>query len=143
MLKISSQDRASLIRLASSLPAGDENRKTILAGLVKTDITASFDEFYVIGYWGNPYSSSDREYFWSGPHDTRRDAQKAGLIRQERGQPKKFIDWAKGVNTVHSGLLKFLLACKKVGLNPRVDGVDGSIDNKIAWARTQDLVEPF
>lgn len=36
MNKLSSQDRASLIRLASSLPAGDENRKTILAGLVKT-----------------------------------------------------------------------------------------------------------
>jgi len=33
MLKLSSQDRASLIRLASSLPAGDEIRKAILAGL--------------------------------------------------------------------------------------------------------------
>lgn len=35
MNKISSQDRASLIRLASSLPAGDETRKAILAGLAK------------------------------------------------------------------------------------------------------------
>lgn len=34
MNKISSQDRASLIRLASSLPAGDETRRAILAGLL-------------------------------------------------------------------------------------------------------------
>lgn len=33
MNKLSSQDRAALIRLASSLPAGDETRKAILAGL--------------------------------------------------------------------------------------------------------------
>lgn len=33
MNKLSSQDRAALIRLASSLPAGDPNRKVILAGL--------------------------------------------------------------------------------------------------------------
>ena len=36
MNKISSQDRSALIRLASSLPAGDEKRKAILAGLAKT-----------------------------------------------------------------------------------------------------------
>ena len=35
MKKISSQERSSLIRLGSSLPAGDENRKVILAGLVE------------------------------------------------------------------------------------------------------------
>ena len=33
MNKLSSQDRSALIRLASSLPAGDETRKAILAGL--------------------------------------------------------------------------------------------------------------
>lgn len=33
MNKISSQDRASLIRLASSLPAGSPEKKAILAGL--------------------------------------------------------------------------------------------------------------
>jgi hypothetical protein len=35
MNKISAQDRSNLIRLASSLPVGDENRRAILAGLVK------------------------------------------------------------------------------------------------------------
>lgn len=38
MKKISSQDRSSLIRLASSLPAGDEKRKVILAGLSKVTL---------------------------------------------------------------------------------------------------------
>ena len=33
MNKLSSQDRSALIRLASSLPAGNPNRKAILAGL--------------------------------------------------------------------------------------------------------------
>ena len=37
MTKISSQDRAALIRLASSLPVGDQNRKAILAGLQKVE----------------------------------------------------------------------------------------------------------
>jgi len=37
MNKLSSQDRSSLIRLASSLPAGDRIRKAILAGLKKAD----------------------------------------------------------------------------------------------------------
>jgi len=36
--KLSAQDRASLIRLASSLPAGDEKRKVILAGLSKVTL---------------------------------------------------------------------------------------------------------
>ena len=35
MNKISSQDRSALIRLASSLPEGDETRRAILAGLTK------------------------------------------------------------------------------------------------------------
>ena len=33
MTKISSSDRSALIRLASSLPAGNPTRKAILAGL--------------------------------------------------------------------------------------------------------------
>ena len=36
MNKISSQDRAALIRLASSLPPGSEERKAILAALSQT-----------------------------------------------------------------------------------------------------------
>ena len=35
MNKISSQDRSALIRLASTLPEGDETRRAILAGLTK------------------------------------------------------------------------------------------------------------
>ena len=35
MNKISSQDRSALIRLASTLPEGDETRRAILAGLIK------------------------------------------------------------------------------------------------------------
>ena len=41
MTKISSSDRSALTRLASSLPAGDENRKAILASLAKTSAGAS------------------------------------------------------------------------------------------------------
>jgi hypothetical protein len=40
--KISSQDRAALIRLACSLPAGDKNRKAILAGLQKVSSRMEF-----------------------------------------------------------------------------------------------------
>lgn len=36
MRKLSSQDRAALIRLASSLPPGSEERKAILSGLSQT-----------------------------------------------------------------------------------------------------------
>ncbi len=41
MNKISSQDRASLIKIASALPAGDLARKAILAGLSKTSTTSN------------------------------------------------------------------------------------------------------
>jgi len=37
MNKLSSSDRSALIRLASSLPVGDKNRKAILAGLQKVE----------------------------------------------------------------------------------------------------------
>jgi hypothetical protein len=37
---LSASDRASLVRLASSLPAGSAQRKAILAGLGKTDRTS-------------------------------------------------------------------------------------------------------
>ena len=37
MNKLSSQDRSALIRLASTMPAGSEERKAILAGLSGTD----------------------------------------------------------------------------------------------------------
>lgn len=45
MNKLSSSDRAALIKLASTLPEGDETRKAILAGLKLTggSKTADFD----------------------------------------------------------------------------------------------------
>jgi len=44
MKKISSEDRKSLIRLASSLPQGSPERKAILAGLKKTSAFEPFTE---------------------------------------------------------------------------------------------------
>ena len=46
MNKISSQDRAALIRLASSLPAGNPTRKAILAGLARKTARSSAIEPY-------------------------------------------------------------------------------------------------
>ena len=43
--KLSFQDRASLIKLASSLPAGDETRKAILAGLSKTSAVKAVEPY--------------------------------------------------------------------------------------------------
>lgn len=48
MNKLSSQDRSALIKLASSLPAGSEERKAILAGLSGTDKTAASERYRVI-----------------------------------------------------------------------------------------------
>ena len=48
MNKLSSQDRAALIKLASSLPAGSEERKAILAGLSGTGKTAAAERYRVI-----------------------------------------------------------------------------------------------
>ena len=47
MNKLSSQDRSSLIRLASSLPVGSEERKVILAGLAQTQVASG--EFNIPG----------------------------------------------------------------------------------------------
>ena len=80
-----------------------------------------FDEFYVIGYWSNPYRSGDKEYFWSGPYDTREEASFAGKRKQERGQPKRFTNWGKGQNRIINGTDKFKAEAAKVGLNPVLD----------------------
>ena len=50
MNKLSSNDRSALLRLASSLPVGDESRKVILAGLQKTS-TRKWVEDRDSGYW--------------------------------------------------------------------------------------------
>ena len=77
-------------------------------------------EFYVIGYWINPYGRNEREYFWSGSYDTRKEAQFVGITKQRRGQPKNFTNWGKGINHVYSSYEKFMIEAKKVGLNPTV-----------------------
>ena len=78
-------------------------------------------EFYLLGYWSNAYSrGSDKEYFWSGPFETREEAQEFGQMKQRRGQPKRFIDWGKGRNMIFSSLEGFLAAARKVGMNPRI-----------------------
>ncbi len=74
MNKLSSQNRASLIRLASSLPAGDETRKAILAGLKKAeeDVNDLHKEAFnkKAASWkvdpkpGNSYTLGSRNHTW-------------------------------------------------------------------------------
>ena len=86
------------------------------------DAVGSSSEFYLLGYWSNAYSSrGEKEYFWSGPFDTRQEAVRAGEMKQQRGQPKKFRDWGKGQNKIFNDPDKFLAAARQVGLSPRLD----------------------
>ena len=73
------------------------------------------DGFFLLGYWDNPYRA-EKEYFWSGPFEDRKDAVAFNKRKQERGQPKQFIDWVKGSGKVIVGLDKFVLAAEKAGL---------------------------
>ena len=77
--------------------------------------------FYVLGYWCNPYRSDDREYFWARDFESRKEAAAFGKRKQENGQPKRFIDWVKGSNKIFSSVTRFKAECQKVGLNPRLD----------------------
>lgn len=80
------------------------------------------NEFYLLGFWSNAYSrTADREYFWSGPYDSRKEALEVGKRKQERGQPKRFYDWVKGKNSCFSSKEGFVVAATKVGLNPRFE----------------------
>ena len=86
------------------------------------DAVGSSSEFYLLGYWSNAYSSrSEKEYFWSGPFDTRQEAVLFGKMKQQRGQPKKFYDWGKGQNKIFGNQDKFLAAAHQAGLNPRLN----------------------
>ncbi|MCW6598868.1 hypothetical protein [Yersinia ruckeri] len=78
----------------------------------------AIEGFFVLGYWANPYQSSDKEYYWSGPFASRANAVKYGKRRQENGQPKRFHDWMKGSNSVIQGWPKFKATANKVGINP-------------------------
>ena len=76
-------------------------------------------DFYLLGSWVNAYRSKDREYFWAGPFDSRKEALTVGKRKQENGQPKTFIDWVKGTNKVFSSKEGFVTAANKVGMNPK------------------------
>ncbi len=77
-------------------------------------------EYFLLGYWGNPYRG-DNEYYWMRGFDSRKEALAAGKRKQERGQPKTFTNWVAGTNKVFSSQEAFLKAAKAVGLNPRLD----------------------
>ena len=81
------------------------------------------DGFFLLGYWDNPYRA-EKEYFWSGPFEDRKDAVAFNKRKQERGQPKQFIDWVKGSGKVIVGLDKFVLAAEKAGINPDVNNLE-------------------
>lgn len=77
-------------------------------------------DFYLLGFWSNAYRAGDREYFWSGPYDSRKEALAVGKRTQKRGQPKTFYDWVEGKNRCFSSKERFVIAANNVGLNPRI-----------------------
>lgn len=79
------------------------------------------DDFYLLGFWSNAYRAGDREYFWAGPFNSRKEALEMGARRQQHGQPKTFYDWVKGTNRCFSSKERFVDAAHKVGMNPRID----------------------
>jgi|688.fasta_scaffold1004633_1 hypothetical protein len=78
-------------------------------------------KFYLLGCWHNAYRSADKEYFWAGPFDTRKEALEMGKLKQKRGQPKTFIDWIKGTNRVFDGKESFVKNALKAGIRPALD----------------------
>lgn len=74
-------------------------------------------EYFLLGYWNDPYRPY-KEYFWMRGFDSKAEALQTGKRKQEKGQPKQFIDWVKGANRVFDSEEKFLVAAKKAGLNP-------------------------
>lgn len=80
------------------------------------------EEFFLLGYWVNAYSSrGEKEYFWMRGFESRKDALAAGKRKQQQGQPRNFRDWVIGTNKVFSSAEAFLKAAKAVGLNPKMD----------------------
>lgn len=85
------------------------------------DTTNPEEAFFVLGYWINPSSRGDNEYFWAGAFAEREDALAWAGNKQKRGQPRNFTDWVKGQNTIYRGVDAFSKAAKKVGINPNLD----------------------
>lgn len=84
-------------------------------------MTEDNQDFYLLGYWVNPYQAKDREYFWCGPFESQQEALGVGKSKQKHGQPKRFRDWMAGVNKVFSSQETFVAAANKVGMKPRLD----------------------
>lgn len=132
---------AKVVKVLSTLPEAIAHLKTLRAPAVVIDPallkgakpaapkekdaepTEIEDGFYVLGYWGNPYRSNDKEYFWAGAFRERKNALAFGKRKQEKGQPKNFRDWVKGEVKIIRGQDKFVAAAKKAGLNPNVSDV--------------------
>lgn len=60
-MNITATDRKALIRLASSLPKGSEERKTVLAGLKQSSPSYMFDVRYYREGLGDPDELVDRD----------------------------------------------------------------------------------
>lgn len=92
--------------------------------LLDTALDPWHDCFFVIVKWGNPYPKrGNDEYAWTGAFGSRKSALAAGRRIIKRG-PKTFINWCGDSAKVYQGSVKFLAACKKVSLNPRMSNVD-------------------
>lgn len=92
--------------------------------LLDTALDSHYDCFFVIVKWGNPYPRRGAdEYAWTGAFGSRKSTLAAGKRIIKRG-PKTFIDWCGDSAKAYQGSIKFLAACKKVGLNPNMGNVD-------------------
>lgn len=80
------------------------------------------DGIFVIGTWGNPYSKSD-ESIWMGPFSNKKAAS-ASMKRVMKRGPRTFINWSGEKTAYFTGLEKFLIGAKKIGLNPKIDEDD-------------------
>jgi hypothetical protein len=92
-----------------------------MSNVVEDIVDEEEEIIYVLGYWNNPYRSNDREYYWFRCYEGMKEARRIGKRKQEHGQPKTFIDWVQGKNSYFTSEAKFLAACAKVGMNPKLD----------------------
>ncbi len=92
----------------------------IVTNQAKMDHEAAMadEPIFLLGYWSSPYSN-DREYYWAGPFDDRKEALARGKSLQKNGQPKTFRDWAGGGNQAIRGEEAFRKKAKAAGLNIR------------------------
>jgi len=100
MRKLASSDRSALIRLASTMPVGDETRRAILAGLTQTDVFKDyFDEVWDGGKKkvSNPNSKTRDKYPEVSVSTAMKD-KKSSTYKQVMDGFKKWNEERKGVN---------------------------------------------